>query len=90
MPSLRHYRYKLQFIFLSKVIIQYFINVEVVKLSGNLHQFQTLPFQLKHIKCCNILEPVVLYACGTWSLTLREENKLRICDSRVLKDGICI
>ena len=85
MPSLRHYRYKLQFGFLSEVIIQYFIDVEAVKLSGNLHQFQTLPFQLKHIKCCNILEPVVLYGCGTWSLTVRKENKLTIFDSRVLR-----
>jgi len=85
MPSLRHYRYKLQFVFLSGVIIHYFIDVEAVKFSGNLHQFQTLPFQLKHIKRCNILEPVVLYGCGTWSLTLREENKLRIFHSRVLR-----
>jgi hypothetical protein len=32
--------------FLSKVFIQYFIYVEAVKLSGNLHQFQTLSFQI--------------------------------------------
>jgi len=33
------------------------MNVEVVKLTGNLHQFHTLPFQLKHTNRCNILEP---------------------------------
>ena len=26
--------------------------------------------------------PVVLYGCGTWSLTLREERKLRVFESR--------
>jgi hypothetical protein len=26
----------------------------------------------------NILIPVVLYGCETWSLTLREEHKLRV------------
>jgi hypothetical protein len=29
--------------------------------------------------------PVVLYGCETWSLTLREENRLRVFDSRVLR-----
>jgi len=27
--------------------------------------------------------PVVLYGCGTWSLTLREEHRLRVSESRV-------
>ena len=27
---------------------------------------------------------VVLYGCGTWSLTLREEHKLRVFENRVL------
>jgi hypothetical protein len=27
--------------------------------------------------------PVVLYGCETWSLTLREEHKLRVFDNRV-------
>jgi hypothetical protein len=28
--------------------------------------------------------PVVLYGCETWSLTLREEHKLRVFENRVL------
>ena len=28
---------------------------------------------------------VVFYGCGTWSLTLREERKLRVCEKRVLR-----
>ena len=29
--------------------------------------------------------PVVLYGCETWSLTLREELKLRVFENRVLR-----
>ena len=29
--------------------------------------------------------PVVLYGCGTWSLTLREERKLRVFENMVLR-----
>jgi hypothetical protein len=29
--------------------------------------------------------PVVLYGCETWSLTLREEHKLRVFENRVLR-----
>ena len=32
-----------------------------------------------------IILPVVLYGCETWSLTLREERKLRVFENRVLK-----
>jgi hypothetical protein len=32
-----------------------------------------------------ILLPVVLYGCGTWSVTLREERKLRVFENRVLR-----
>jgi hypothetical protein len=32
-----------------------------------------------------VVLPVVLYGCGTWSLTLREEQRLRVFDSRVLR-----
>ena len=27
--------------------------------------------------------PVVLYGCGTWSLTLREKHRLRVFENRV-------
>ena len=29
--------------------------------------------------------PVVLYGCETWSLTLTEERRLRMCENRVLR-----
>ena len=29
--------------------------------------------------------PVVLYRCETWSLTLREERRLRVFENRVLR-----
>jgi hypothetical protein len=32
----------------------------------------------------NIL-PVVLYGCETWSLTLKNENRLKVFENRVLK-----
>jgi hypothetical protein len=32
-----------------------------------------------------IIFPVVLYGCETWSLTLREEHKLRVFENRVLR-----
>jgi hypothetical protein len=42
-----------------------------------------------------IILPVVLYGCETWSLTVREEHKLRVIENRVLrrifgpkKDGV--
>jgi hypothetical protein len=31
-----------------------------------------------------IILPVVLYGCATWSLTLREERRLRVFENRVL------
>ena len=33
----------------------------------------------------NIILPVVLYGCETWSLTFREERKLRMFESMVLR-----
>jgi hypothetical protein len=32
-----------------------------------------------------IILPVVLYGCETWSLTLREEHRLRVLRNRVLR-----
>ena len=34
---------------------------------------------------CRIILPVVLYGCETWSLTLREERKLRVFGNMVLR-----
>jgi hypothetical protein len=33
----------------------------------------------------NIILPVVLYGCETWSLTVREEHKLRVFENRMLR-----
>jgi len=32
-----------------------------------------------------IILPVVLYGCETWSLTLREETRLRVLEKRLLR-----
>jgi len=32
-----------------------------------------------------IIMPVVLYGCEIWSLTLREERRLRVSENRVLR-----
>jgi len=32
-----------------------------------------------------IILPVVLYGCETWSLTLKEERRLRVSENRVLR-----
>ena len=40
---------------------------------------------LKIKKYKTIILPVVLYGCETWSLTLREERRLRMFENRVLR-----
>jgi hypothetical protein len=35
--------------------------------------------------CRTVVLPVVLYVCETWSLTLREEQRLRVVGNRVLR-----
>jgi hypothetical protein len=32
-----------------------------------------------------VILPIVLYGCETWSLTLREEHRLRVFENRVLR-----
>jgi hypothetical protein len=32
-----------------------------------------------------IILPVILYRCKTWSLTLREEHRLRVLENKVLR-----
>jgi hypothetical protein len=44
------------------------------------------PSHIKKIKTYKtVILPVVLYGCETWSLTLREEHRLRIFENRVLR-----
>ena len=40
---------------------------------------------LKIIIYSTIILPVVLYGCETWSLTLREESRLRVFENRILR-----
>jgi len=37
----------------------------------------------------NLILPVLLYGCKTWSLTLREERRLRVFENRVLRGIFC-
>jgi hypothetical protein len=46
-------------------------------------QFVIQNFKIKIYR--NIILPVVVYGCETWSLTLREERRLRVFENRVLR-----
>ncbi|KAJ4444051.1 hypothetical protein ANN_05840 [Periplaneta americana] len=41
--------------------------------------------QLKDKNYKTVILPVVLYGCETWTLTLREEHRLRVFESKVLR-----
>jgi hypothetical protein len=51
----------------------------------NLLSSRLLSRNLKIKIYITIVLPVVLYGCGTWSLTVREERKLRLFENRVLR-----
>jgi hypothetical protein len=47
-----------------------------------------LPSHIKNLKIKiyeTVIFPFVLYGCETWSLTLREEHRLRVFENRVLR-----
>jgi hypothetical protein len=51
-----------------------------------LQEFNTLNYKNLKIKIYRIIIlPVVLYGYETWSLTLREERRLRVSENRVLR-----
>jgi len=50
----------------------------------NLLSSRLLPKNLKIKMYRSIIFPVVLYGCETWSLTLREERRLRVFENRLL------
>jgi hypothetical protein len=52
---------------------------------SSLLSFRLLSRNLKVKIYKTIILPVVLYGCETWSLTLREEQRLRVFDNRVLR-----
>ena len=51
----------------------------------NLLSFNLLSKNLKIKIYRTIILPVVLYGSQTWSLTLREERRLRVFENRVLR-----
>ena len=51
----------------------------------NVLSFTLLSKNLKIKIYRTIILPVVLYGCETWSLTLREERRLRVFENRVLR-----
>jgi hypothetical protein len=53
--------------------------------SGNAWYHSVSYKKLKIKICTTVILPVVLYGCETWSLTLREEHRLRVFENRVLR-----
>jgi len=51
----------------------------------NLLSSRLLPKNLKIKIYRTVILPVVLYGCEPWSLTLREEGKLRVFENMVLR-----
>jgi len=51
----------------------------------NLLSYSLLPKNLKINIHRTIILPIVLFGCETWSLTLREEHRLRVFGNRVLR-----
>ena len=51
----------------------------------NLLSYSLLSKNLKTKIYRTIIRPVVLYGCETWSLTLREERRLRVFENRVMR-----
>jgi len=47
--------------------------------------FETVE-QFEHLRTTNVILPVVVYGCETWSLTLREKHRLRTFANRVVRE----
>jgi hypothetical protein len=54
----------------------------------NLRSSRLLSKNVKIRICKTIIVPVVLYGCESWSLTLREERRLRMFENRVLRYNV--
>ena len=61
------------------------LDLKFVLYSFRLLSSSLLPKKLKIEIYRTIILPVVLYGCETWSLTLREERRLRVFENRVLR-----
>jgi len=51
----------------------------------NLLSSSLLSINIKIKICRSIILPIALYGCKTWSLTLREESKMRMFEDKMLK-----
>jgi hypothetical protein len=51
----------------------------------NILSFNLLSKNVNIKECRTIILPVVLYGCENWSLTLREECRLRVFENKVLR-----
>jgi hypothetical protein len=61
------------------------MHADYYHLVQNLLASRLLPKNLKTRIYRTVILPVVLYGCETWSLTLKEEHKLRVIENRVLR-----
>jgi hypothetical protein len=52
----------------------------------NLLSYHLLSENIKIRIYKTIILPVVLYGCATWSLTLKEEHRVRVFENRVLSE----
>jgi hypothetical protein len=61
------------------------INILCYLISVNIMQYRSLSKNLQIKIYRTIILPVVLYGCEAWSLTLREDHRLRVFENRVLR-----
>jgi len=67
-------------------ILAAWINIYACKSNNYERKSKSLLYKKIKIKIYRtIILPVVLYRCETWSLTLREEQRLRVFENRVLR-----
>jgi hypothetical protein len=59
-------------------------SIQMASASSHVSETQ---FFIRVLECIykTIILPVVLYECETWSVTLREEHRLRVFENRVLR-----
>jgi hypothetical protein len=60
-------------------------NVAKLKYLGNACYYSVQNLLSSHLISKNLILPVVLYGCETWSLILRKEHRLRVSENRVLR-----
>ena len=74
------------------------LSIEIQDVAVGICRYQGLCATVKHLLYSSLLSkhlkfeiyrtmilPVILYGCGTWSLTLREESRLKVSENRVLR-----